>query len=32
VRRNWPEVQTTAPVITSLKQLLDLDDISCNVG
>jgi putative hydrolase of the HAD superfamily len=28
VRRNWPAVQTTAPVITSLKQLLDLDDIS----
>jgi len=27
VRRNWPEVQTSVPVITSLKQLLDLDDI-----
>ena len=30
VRRNWPEVQTPVPVITSLKQLLDLDNIlSC---
>ena len=27
VQRNWPEVQTRAPVITSLNQLLDLDDI-----
>ena len=27
VQRNWPEVQTTVPVITSLKQLLDLDYI-----
>lgn len=27
VRRNWPEVQTSVPVITSLKQLLDLDNI-----
>jgi hypothetical protein len=26
VRRNWPQVQTSVPVITSLKQLLDLDD------
>jgi putative hydrolase of the HAD superfamily len=24
VRRNWPEVQTSVPVITSLKQLLEL--------
>jgi HAD superfamily hydrolase (TIGR01549 family) len=24
VRRNWPEVQTSVPVITSLEQLLDL--------
>ena len=27
VRRNWPEVQASEPVITSLKQLLDLDYI-----
>lgn len=27
VRRNWPEVQTTAPVITNLEQLLDLNAI-----
>ena len=27
VRRNWPEVQTAVPVITSLKQLLELDKI-----
>jgi HAD superfamily hydrolase (TIGR01549 family) len=27
VQRNWPAVQTTVPVITSLKQLLDLDEI-----
>ena len=27
VQRNWPKVQTTVPVITSLKPLLDLDDI-----
>lgn len=27
VRRNWPEVQTSVPVITSLKQLLDLDNM-----
>jgi putative hydrolase of the HAD superfamily len=27
VRRNWPEVETTVPVIASLKQLLDLDSI-----
>jgi len=27
VRRNWPAVQTSVPVITSLKQLLDLEDI-----
>ena len=25
VRRNWPQVQTSVPVITSLKQLLDLE-------
>jgi len=31
VRRNWPEVQTSVPVITNLKQLLDWDDISSNV-
>jgi HAD superfamily hydrolase (TIGR01549 family) len=29
VRRNWPEVQTSVPVITSLKQLLDLDNLLC---
>ena len=27
VRRNWPEVQASVPVITSLKPLLDLDYI-----
>ncbi|UCD79904.1 MAG: HAD family hydrolase [Desulfobacterales bacterium] len=27
VRRNWPEIQTPVPVITSLEQLLDLDSI-----
>ena len=27
VRRNWPDVPTTVPVITSLSQLLDLDYI-----
>ena len=27
VRRNWPAVQTSVPVITSLKQLLDLEYI-----
>jgi HAD superfamily hydrolase (TIGR01549 family) len=27
VRRNWPEVQTTVPVITKLEQLLDLNSI-----
>ena len=27
VRRNWPEVQTSGPVITNLKQLVELDDI-----
>ncbi len=27
VGRNWPEVQTSVPVITSLKQLLELDYI-----
>ena len=27
VRRNWPEVQTSVPVITNLKQLVELDDI-----
>jgi len=27
VQRNWPEVQASVPVISSLKQLLDLDDI-----
>ena len=27
VRRNWPAVQTSVPVITSLEQLLDLDYI-----
>ena len=27
VRRNWPDVQTSVPVITNLKQLLNLDDI-----
>ena len=25
VRRNWPQVQTSVPVIASLKQLLELD-------
>ena len=29
VHRNWPEVQTSVPVITDLKQLLDLDNICC---
>jgi HAD superfamily hydrolase (TIGR01549 family) len=27
VRRNWPEVETAVPVITNLRQLLDLDCI-----
>lgn len=27
VRRNWPEAKTTLPVITSLNQLLELEDI-----
>jgi len=27
VRRNWPEVQTSVPVITSLEQLLDLHSL-----
>lgn len=27
VRRNWPQVQTSVPVITSLEQLLDLNSI-----
>ncbi len=29
VQRNWPEVQTSVPVITDLKQLLDLDNVCC---
>jgi len=32
VRRNWPQVQTSVPVITSLKQLLELDTIAPNVA
>ena len=32
VRRNWPQVQTSVPVITSLNQLLDLDYISSDVA
>jgi HAD superfamily hydrolase (TIGR01549 family) len=27
VRRNWPVVETSVPVITGLKQLLDLDEV-----
>ena len=27
VQRNWPEVQTSVPVVTSLEQLLDLESI-----
>ena len=27
VKRNWPQVQTSVPVITSLKPLCDLDSI-----
>jgi len=28
VRRNWPQVQTSVPIITDLNQLLDLDTIA----
>jgi len=27
VRRNWPDVETTVPIITSLEQLLELDGL-----
>ena len=27
VRRNWPAVEISVPVITNLKQLLELDNI-----
>jgi HAD superfamily hydrolase (TIGR01549 family) len=32
VRRNWPDVQTTVPIISSLDQLLELDRLLAEAG